>query len=298
MYTLEEFIIAVYCEVDNELKILTTDQVLRQRGFAPGLSDAEVITMEIVAEYLGIDADKSIWQYFQRHWLAWFPGLPSRSNFVRQSTNLWQYKQLMQTQLATQLGAFADDVHVIDGLPMRLCCVTYAPRCQTFQGIASHGYCAAKREHFYGFRGHLNISLQGVITGFTVTAANADERVALWEISQGIQGLLIGDKGYLSADLKRDLAAQDIQLETPCRCNMQSMRPHEWVQLEQRLRRLIETVNSQLSERFHFERIRCRDPWHLTNRVNRKILAHTLCCWLNHKLGRSLLQFEGLIGDA
>jgi hypothetical protein len=66
----------------------------------------------------------------------------------------------------------------------------------------------------------LNISLQGVITGFTVTAVNADERVALWEISQGIQGLLIGDKGYLSADLKRDLAAQNLQLETPCRRNM------------------------------------------------------------------------------
>jgi hypothetical protein len=144
MYTFEELIIAVYCKVDNELKILTTNRVLRQRGLAPGLSDAEVITMEIVAEYLGIDADKSIWQYFQRHWHNWFPALASRSSFVRHSANLWEYKRLIQTQLVTQLGAFADDVHLIDGLPMRLCCVTDATRCQTFQGIASRGYCAAK----------------------------------------------------------------------------------------------------------------------------------------------------------
>jgi hypothetical protein len=33
--------------------------------------------------------------------------------------------------------------------------------------------------------GHLNVSLNGVITGFTVTPANGDERTALWEISQG-----------------------------------------------------------------------------------------------------------------
>ena len=57
---------------------------------------------------------------------------------------------------------------LIDRLQMQLCCLTYAPRCRSFEGIASYGYCAAKDEHFYGFRGHLNISLNGVITGFTV----------------------------------------------------------------------------------------------------------------------------------
>jgi hypothetical protein len=276
MYTFEEFIIAVYCAVDDELKVLTSGQRLRGRGFAPGLSDAEVMAMEIIAEYQGIDADKAIWQYFRRHWRGWFPGLPVRSNFVRQSANLWQYKQLIQAQLAIQLGALADDIHLIDGLPMRLCWITYAPRCQSFQGSASDGYCAAKDEYFYGFRGHLNVSLNGVITGFPLTPANGDERTALWEISQGIQGLLIGDKGYLSADLTRDLAASGIQLETPLRSNMPETRPRARVQLEQRLRRLIDTVNSQLSERFHFERIRCRDRRHLTRRVNRKILAYPL----------------------
>jgi hypothetical protein len=87
MYTFEEFIIAVYCEVDDALKVLTSGQSLRGRGFEPGLSDAAVIAMEIIAEYQGIDADKAIWQYFHRHWQAW-PQLPVRSNFVRQSANL------------------------------------------------------------------------------------------------------------------------------------------------------------------------------------------------------------------
>jgi hypothetical protein len=297
MFTIDEFIIAVYCCVDDGLKTLTNGQSPRRRGFAPGLSDAEVLTMEIVAEYQGIDQDKAIWQYFGRHWRSWFPQLPSRSSFSRHSANLWQYKQQLQQQLAAALGAFEDDVHLIDGLPMKLCCRTYAPRCQSFQGIADYGYCAAKDEFFYGFHGHLNISLNGVITGFTVTPATGSEREALWEISQSIQGLLIGDKGYLSQPLQTDLKAVGITLETPLRKNMSDNRPAVTVKLGQRLRRLIETVNSQLAQRFHLELVRARDLWHLTSRVNRKILAHTLCCWLNRQMGRELLQFDGLVND-
>lgn len=297
MFTIDEFIITVYCEVDEALKILTSEQPIRSRGFAPALSDAELIAMEVIAEFQGIDRDKTIWQYFSRHWRDWFPNLPSRSSFVRQSANLWQYKQQIQHQIAEKLNAFEDEVHLIDGLPMQLCCLTYAARCQSFQGVASYGYCAAKDEKFYGFRGHLSISLRGVITGFTITAANADEREALWETVESTRGLLIGDKGYLNTLLKQDLAQIGIELEMPLRKNMKDNRPQAQIHFGQKIRRLIETVNSQLSERFHFEHIRCRDVWHLSSRVNRKILAHTLCCWLNHKLGRQLLQFDGLICD-
>ena len=297
MYSIEEFIIAVYCCVEDELQTLTQAQPIRSRGFEPGLSDAEVLAMEIVGEYQNYDSDKGIWSYFRRHWHSWFPKLSSRSTFVRQAANLWQYKHRLQQRLAAALGAFEEDVHLIDGLPMRLCCLTHAGRCQSFQGVAAYGYCAAKDEKFYGFRGHLNVSLNGVITGFTVTPANGDEREALWEVTQQIQGLLIGDKGYISQSLQAQLKQANVDLQTPLRSNMQETRPKAVVRQLQTVRRLIETVNAQLSERFQFERIRARDLWHLTSRVNRKVLAHTLCCWLNRQLNRPLLQFDDLVAD-
>ena len=297
MYSIEEFIIAVYCCVVDELEVLTQAQPLRSRGFEPGLTDAEVLTMEIVGEYQNYDSDKGIWSYFRRHWQRWFPKLSSRSTFVRQAANLWQYKHRLQQRLAAALGAFEEDVHLIDGLPMRLCCLTHARRCQSFQGVAAFGYCAAKDEKFYGFRGHLNVSLNGVITGFTVTPANRDEREALWEIIPQTQGLLIGDKGYISQSLQAELEQVNVDLQTPLRSNMEETRPKAVVRQLQTVRRLIETVNAQLSERFQFERIRARDLWHLTSRVNRKILAHTLCCWLNRQLNRPLLQFDDLVAD-
>jgi len=60
--TQEEFIIKTYCFVDDYLKKMNLNQI-RTRGEPPSLSDAEVITIEIVGEYLGYGSDKAIWSY-------------------------------------------------------------------------------------------------------------------------------------------------------------------------------------------------------------------------------------------
>ncbi|MDL1974238.1 MAG: hypothetical protein LWX55_05580 [Deltaproteobacteria bacterium] len=75
MLSIEDFIIMSFCYVDDYFKELSQGQKLRGRGFDPALSDTEVITMEIVGEYLGIDTDKGIWEYFRRHWPHFFPAL-------------------------------------------------------------------------------------------------------------------------------------------------------------------------------------------------------------------------------
>lgn len=294
MFSIDEFIIAVFCCVDDLLQIITREHPLPRKGFAPSLSASEVITMEIVAEFQGIETDQGIWRYFHGHWLDWFPTLPSRTSFVRQAANLSQYKEQMQQSLAEQLGAFADDLHLVDGIPIPLCCFSRAKRCRSFQGDAAYGYCAAKKEFYYGFHGHLLISGAGVITQFTLTAANGSEREALWDLVDRIHGLLIGDKGYLGAELQQELHQIGIELETALRSNMNDPRDPQWVKLLQRVRRLIETVIGQLSERFHFEKVWARDLWHLMSRINRKLLAHTVCRWLNRHSPEPL-RFEDLV---
>ena len=61
---LEEFIIRVFCWVDEGVEAVTNGIELRTCGLAPRLSDSEVITMEIVGEMLGHDGDKAIWDYW------------------------------------------------------------------------------------------------------------------------------------------------------------------------------------------------------------------------------------------
>ena len=84
-----------------------------------------------------------------------------------------------------------------------------------------------------------------------------------------------------STFLKTELRALGIQLETALRENMKDNRSKEWVKMLVRVRRLIETVIGQLAGRFHFEKIWAIDMWHLMSRINRKLLAHTVCFWLN-----------------
>jgi len=126
------------------------------------------------------------------------------------------------------------------------------------------GYCAAKNQYYDGFHGHLLIALNGLITACAVTSASGDEREALWELTEGFQGLLIGDKGYLSLSLQSELATVGIDLQTPLRANMTDPRPPGVVRQLTRARRRIETVIGQLTAQFHFEKIWARDIWHLT----------------------------------
>jgi hypothetical protein len=290
----EDFIIYVYCCVEDIChEIVKTP--LRQRGFQPKLTDSEVITMEIVGEFMGKDQDKSLWRYFHNHWHSWFPNLGSRANFVKQSANIWQLKQRVQYYLVEKMNAHNTPVHLVDGFPMPVCKITRAARSHCFKGEAGYGYCAAKDEKYYGFEGHLLISSDGVICGYTFAAANIDERDVLQDMTDGLTGTLIGDKGYIRPCLKEDLAKQGLDLQTPLRKNMKDDRPKNFVTQLIKARRLVETVIGQLTERFHIEKVRARNCWHLINRFIRKLLAHTVGVYLNNLLGNPFLHFEALV---
>lgn len=293
--SIENFIITVYCLVDVELNKIIQKEPLRRRGITLKLSDSEVITMDVVGEFLGKDTDTSIWRYFKEHWLEWFPCLGSRVNYAKQSANLWRIKQEIQAAFARQSGALVDRLHMADGLPMPVCHFKRAGFSSVYRGIATYGYCASKSETYYGFKGNLAISSEGIITGVTVTPANIDERELLWDIVGNIHGLLIADKGLTGEDYQSQIRAYtNVNLQTPTRSNMTDSRGKDCNQWITSTRRLVETVIDQLSEHFHIEKVRARDLWHLTNRVGRKILSHTVGVMINKLLGNPPLQFERL----
>jgi hypothetical protein len=288
-----DFIITVFCLIDDEYKKIP--KPLRKRGFAPSLSDSEVITMEIIGEFLEMDTDKGIWNYFKNHWSHLFPKIRSRTTFVRQAANLHIVKQMLQQSLAKILGAFSDSLHLTDGLPIPVCKFARANFSRIFKGEAAYGYCAAKKEIYYGFHGHLVINSIGVITAGTFTAANIDERDVCPELSTNLKGLMIGDKGLMRPSLQEELAKQGLYLQTPLRDNMKDERPKKFVSWMISTRRLVETVIGQLSERFHMEKVRAKDLWHQASRFGRKLLAHTLCIKVNLSIGNEPLQFENLL---
>jgi hypothetical protein len=101
---LTSFLVTVFCLIDDWL--IARGQRLRQRGPDPILADSEVLTIECVGEFLGLDTDTGLYQYFRRHWGDWFPALRQvhRTTFTRQAANLWAVKQRLWQHLLTQIG--------------------------------------------------------------------------------------------------------------------------------------------------------------------------------------------------
>jgi hypothetical protein len=84
------------------------------------LSDAEVLTIEIVGEFLGIDTDEGLYEHFRRHYGEWFPALRGvhRTTFLRQATNLWAVKKMLWKHLLGRIR-FDPKVSLIDSAPVR-----------------------------------------------------------------------------------------------------------------------------------------------------------------------------------
>jgi len=268
----EEAIIRLYLTIDAAYRAVTQGRPIRQCGRQPNLSDAEAITIEVFGEMQRLHDDAAIWRYADAHWRDWFPKLGSYKAYVKQIANLASIKQRIFAHLFTP----EDDVHITDGVPMPICHLARASRSKLFRGEAAFGFCAAKDEHYYGFKGHVIINLQQQVVGFTLAPANIDERDVLDNMRGLLAGLLIGDKGLLSKTKQAELASVGIDLQTPLRDNMQDVRPETAVQRLLKVRRRVETAIGQLVDFYDFAACKARDLWHLTSRLVRKLLAYNL----------------------
>lgn len=269
---LEEVIIGLYLRLEAAYRGIVGNRRLRERGPAPGLSDVEVLTIEVFAEWQGQHEEKGMYRYIRAHWLEWFPRLPSYQNFRRQCANLrWLKQRLIET-----LWPVAD-VHVIDGVPLPLCQFARARQCKRLRADAAYGYCAAKKMTFWGLKGYPLLRLDGVICAFWTLPGNLDERTVLEHLVGRVKGLLLGDKGFqLKPIQQQELQAHGLGLLVPARKNMAPTMPQATENQFKNLRRRIETAIGQLCERYDLNRIKARASLAFFAAIFRKILAYNL----------------------
>lgn len=293
------FIIFVYCLVVEIMESIEKTYKFRTKGFPPKLTDAEVITIEICGEFFKLSEDTEIYNYFKRHYLHFFPNLPARTTFVRQSANLWQAKLLCQSIIVQKADQHRDEVQSIDTLPLPVCTYTRGgKRDKRFSDVAEFGHCAAKKMNYYGFKLGLRISRNGMITHFPLLSARTHDINHLGSLIEGFSGTVPADKGFID-EYQHQLwmEKQQTQVVTPIRKKMKSS--PEQVKLVKRTnywRKLVETVGSQLNERFNISKIKVKDLWHYQNRIFRKILSHTVAVYLNMQIGNKPLRLA-LLND-
>ena len=289
---LSTFIISVFCLIDDRLKDLGR---LRGRGPTPTLFDSEVLTIEVVGEFLGIDQDTELFAYFRRHYAHFFPNLRCvhRTTFSRQAANLWKVKEILWQEFLAE-SPHDPTFALCDSLPLPACLFARAYRCSRFKGAAAYGKDTLLKQTFYGFRVHVRVCWPGLITRFSVAPANAHELSVVPEIAERTSGLLLGDRNYHSPNTKEELERMGIELLAPYSSKKRDPTPQRSALLS-RFRYRIDTVFSQLSGRYSMKRVWARDLWHLTSRLLRKVLSHTVAFLLNHQIGNPPLQLSKLL---
>jgi hypothetical protein len=291
--TPQDLLLEVFCLVDDELQALNLGR-LRQRGPAPKLADSEVIAIELVGEFWKLGTDRDLFHHFRCHHRAEFPALEhiDRTTFARQAANLWRVKQLLQQRLASRLAG-GDPVWLVDSLPIDACQFARATFCRRFAGQADYGYCHLRKRTFYGFRLHLRVSRGGVILGYQLAPARANEKAVLPELGLPPGSVGIGDRNYWSPALRAELAAGGVVLLAPYYQKSKDPDPKGSAKLSA-IRYRVETTNGQLAERYGIKRTWAKDLWHLCHRIIRKILSHTALALINRRAGHQPMQFNAL----
>jgi hypothetical protein len=302
---LDDLIIATFCELDDAMNACLSQLPktrLRQRGSQPTLCDSEVLTIEVIGAYLGLEQDSTLYNYFVRYYSHFFPQLPRihRTSFTRQAANLCHFKErLWQHWLHDTLHHH--DFGLLDSMPLPVCRFARATFCRRFRSAdvydlqATYGYDHVARQTFWGLRLHFHVAWPGLITRLTVAPAHQSDIEVAPQMLQEKQGIVIGDRNYHAPALQGQLQQENpqIKLLAPFKNKKRDPNPKQSALLSH-FRYRIETVHSQLCGRFRCRQVWARDTWHLLNRLLRIVLAHTLCFRLNVQFGNPPLQFANL----
>jgi hypothetical protein len=114
------------------------------------------------------------------------------------------------------------------------------------------------------------------------------------EIAESSSGLIVADRNYHSPKSREELAGMGVELLAPHSSKKREPAPRKSALLS-RLRYWIDTVSSQLTERYSVKKVWGRDLWYLTSRLVRKVLSHTVAFLLNHQMGNPPLQLSELL---
>lgn len=281
----DDFCLWVYVIVDDYWQ--TMAHRFSRPGPKPVCSDSELLTMVLVGECRGWDMETEMLQNWQAH-RDLFPHQPSQSRFNRRRRQLSDAFALLRQAFVRQLDLVAEQICIIDSLPLPVVAFQHAPRAgkEWRMHDAGYGWAASKKLSFYGYRLHLLTTRQGLILDWALASAPVrDLPMAVELLAPRSHLTVLGDKAYIhrtvAAELKQN---QNIILMTLPRANQRQQLPKVFHRPFNSARFIIETVISQLVGQFRIQRNHARTLYGLGVRLHSKLTAHTLCIFLNRLL--------------
>lgn len=235
----ENYIVPVYVLLDEGLRALNYQDHPQAK-----VHGAEILLVAVVAaKYFQSQHERALAICIQS-------GAIRRLSVSRYNRRLHQLADWLPALIQLLGELFAQgEIFIIDSFPLPVCKRVRAWRNRKVRGRAYCGYCAAKKEKFFGWRLHLICDARGIPVSFDVLPAAYADLTPIHELSFALPpaSRLLGDKAYLAqADAATILAETGVVLVAARRKNMP---PLPWADDWdlRHYRRRIETTYAQLA---------------------------------------------------
>lgn len=272
---------ASYELILKELRQISDSDNLYFKPIKPKLSDLELISLVLLAEFKSIDSEHQLFREIRGLEIG---SRIERSVYNRRKRKLFPHIEEIRTKMVEKLNGH-ENYFVVDSMPLEVCKMARSSRSKICKdsdyAFPNRGFCASQNLHFYGYKLHAVCSINGVFQSFDLSAASVHDIHYLHDIkSQLSDCVLLGDKGYLSQTVQLDLFNEaKIQLETPKRINRKDYRPQFY--LFKKYRKRIETLFSQLCDQFMIRRNYAKTFLGFKTRILAKITTLTTIQYLN-----------------
>ena len=193
----------------------------------------------------------------------------------------------IRKEIGNYLGYNSSDMYIVDSMRIHVCGFDWAHFSKQSKDISSFGYCASKKETYYGLKLHATVTLDGYLIDIELTAANVDDHAMLWELlTDAYQPIILSDKGYIGDKIAEELKNEkNMTLLALKRANSKKPYPKDLRNWISKHRRRIETTFSQLAEQFHINEVLANSISGLKSRIQSKILGHNISYFMNKCLG-------------
>jgi hypothetical protein len=297
MMDLDSFLVSLYVLIDDWWKAGHPSTVPRKPGRPALLSESEVLTLAILAQWPRFRSERDFWRFASSHLRPYFPALCSQSQLNRRIRALEPEMRLLQRSFAEDLTEPSALYRVMDTTLVPAIVRVRASRKGLFAGQASFGRSASKTEWVYGFKVALVVDSHGVITAFGLAPAASDERpIAEALIASDRHDAYLADKGFTGIEWERrwmELYGA-LVAATPYDNSRRA-----WPKADRRWasgkRQIIEGVIYQLKDFFSLESHRAKTLQGLLARLAAKVAAYTCAQRLNDSLGRPIRQLADLL---
>ncbi len=293
---LDSFLVSLYVLVDDWWKLNHSLDPPRT-GRPALLSDSEVLTLAILAQWPRFRSERDFWRFARAHLRQYFPNLCSQSQFNRRVRALESEMCLLQGAFAQELAEPSAVYRVLDTTLVPAIVRVRACRKGLFAGQATFGRSASKTEWIYGFKVALVVDPKGVVSAFGLAPAASDERpIGEALVATDRHEAYLADKGFSAVDWERHWLERYGALVAATPKNNER---RAWPEVDRRWaagkRQIIEGVIGQLKDFFGLERHRAKTLQGLLTRLAAKVAAYTCGQRLNDRLGRPLRHLADLL---